>query len=252
MCHEAIFFQKATASVKGRILLVSAAVLLLAAVAVGIWYFAVQLPQQQAHAAVIEALQAYYNDKVTLFEKENAQYTTGQVDVVFLGDSLTDGYPVTEYYSEYMVVNRGIGGDTTYGLEDRLQVSVYDLQPKVAVMLIGANNMQTMFDNYERILQGLQENLPNTKIVLLSLTAMGRDWGRNNHLAAFNNVKIKKLAKEYGFAYVDLYTPLLDLRTNEIYEAYTTDGGHLTQQGYQVVTDALLPVLDALLQGNKS
>ena len=52
-----------------------------------------------------------------------------------------------------------------------MQVSVYDLKPKVVVMLIGANNFDTMFDNYESLLQGLQENLPDTKVVLLSLTA---------------------------------------------------------------------------------
>lgn len=246
------FFRNAAASLKDRILLIFAVVLVLAAIAVAIWYFAVQLPQQQARADMEEKMQTYYYEKVALYRQENAQYTPGEVDVVFLGDSLTDGYPVTECYSEYVVVNRGIGGDTTFGLENRLQVSVYDLQPKVAVMLIGANNMDTMFDNYERILQGFRDNLPNTKIVLVSLTAMGQEWGRKNHLAAFQNVKIKKLAEQYGYTYVDLFTPLLNLETNEIYPEYTTDGGHQTPAGYEVFTATIKPVIDALFQENKS
>ena len=164
-----------------------------------------------------------------------------------MGDSLTDGYDVVSYYPQFLVTNRGIGGDTTFDLESRLQVSVYDLKPKVAVMLIGANNFDTMFDNYERILMGLRDNLPNTKIVLISLTSMSMEWGKNNQKAAYNNAKIKLLAEKYGFSFVDMYTPLMDLSTGELYASFTTDGGHLTAEGYQRFTEVLTPVLEALL-----
>ena len=87
-----------------------------------------------------------------------------------LGDSLTEGYDIVKFYPYYKVVNRGIGGDTTFDLEKRLKVSAYDLKPKVLVMLIGANNFKTMFNNYERMVSSIKENLPNTEIVLLSLT----------------------------------------------------------------------------------
>lgn len=190
----------------------------------------------------------YYAQKVSTYEQENALYDDYEVDVAFLGDSLTDGYDLKKYYPEYLTANRGIGGDTTVGLEARLKVSVYDLKPKVAVMLIGANNMDSMFGNYESILIGLRDNLPNTKIVLLSLTAMGGElWGRKNQLASYNNVKIKKLASEYGFTFVDLYTPLFNPRTGEVYEGLTVDGGHFTHEGYVVVTSQIKPVLENLL-----
>ena len=190
----------------------------------------------------------YYAQKISLYEQENAQYGDYEVDVAFLGDSLTDGYDLQKYFPEYKTANRGIGGETTVGLESRLKVSVYDLKPKVAVMLIGANNMDSMFGNYENILIGLRDNLPNTKIVLLSLTAMGGEhWGRKNQLAAYNNVKIKKLASEYGFTFVDLYTPLFNPRTGEVYDGLTVDGGHFTHEGYVVVTAQIKPVLENLL-----
>ena len=189
----------------------------------------------------------YYNAKVAGYEEENAALTPGEVDVVFLGDSLTDGYDLATYYPQYVTLNRGIGGDTTYGLEDRLQVSVYDVQPRVAVMLIGVNNLSTMLENYERILQGFAEQLPNTEIVLLSLTSMGDSWGRNNEHAAYNNVYVRALAEKYGYHFVDLYTALLNFETGEIHAAYTTDGGHLTPLGYTVFTETLTPVLAELL-----
>ncbi len=190
----------------------------------------------------------YRAAKIALYTEENEKYGDFEVDVAFLGDSLTDMYNVAEYYPNYLVSNRGIGGDTTFGLEDRLQVSVYDLKPKAAVMLIGANNMDTMLDNYERILKGLKENLPDTKIILLSLTSMSGEWGKNNQLAAYNNVKIKLLAEKYSFEYVDLYSALFDLEKGEIFSEYTTDGGHLTSLGYEVLTEKITPVIEKQLE----
>lgn len=192
-------------------------------------------------------VQAYRNEKIKAYAQENESYELGEVEVAFIGDSLTDGYDLDLYYPDLVTSNRGIGGDTTFDLEKRLQVSLYDLQPKVVVMLIGANNFKTMFENYEDILIGIKENIPNSKVVLLSLTSMSGEWGKNNHLAAFNNVKIKALAEKYGYEFVDLYTPLLNLETNEIYPEYTTDGGHLTHEGYVVLTAQIRPVIDRLL-----
>ena len=189
----------------------------------------------------------FYNGKLAMFQEENQEYAHKTVDAVFLGDSLTDGYDVKSYYPEYTVLNRGIGGHTTIWLEKRLDVSLYSVKTKVAIMLIGANNMETMFENYQRILQSFKENVPKTKIILLSLTSMGREWGKKNQLAAYNNVKIKKLAEQYGFEFVDLYSALLNLEDGEIFDEYTTDGGHLTPKGYEVLTNCIKPVLQKLV-----
>jgi hypothetical protein len=193
---------------------------------------------------IAEEVRIYRENKFKIYREENEKYSDYEVDVAFLGDSLTDQYDVTNYYPNFLVSNRGIGGDTTFTLEERLQVSVYDLKPKVVVMLIGGNNINTMFDNYERILKGLEENLPNTNVVLLSLTSMsGEIWGANNKLAAYNNAKIKLYAEKYDFEFVDLYTPLMNLETGGIYDEYTTDGGHLTDKGYEVLTRCITPVV---------
>lgn len=222
--------------------------LVLAFVALAILYFAKILPEKREEEKLQEAVRAYRAAKLEQYEQENAEYDDYEVDVAFIGDSLTDGYDLAKYYPQYVTANRGIGGDTTFGLEERLQVSLYDLKPKVVVMLIGANNMDSMLENYESILKGLQENLPESKIVLLSLTAMGGEhWGRKNQLAAYNNVSIKLLAQKYNFAFVDLYSALYDVSIGEVYEGYTIDGGHFTHEGYTVVTAQITPVLKELL-----
>ncbi len=204
--------------------------------------------ERKKQAEQARLVQQYYENKLALYQTENELYDDYTIDVAFLGDSLTDGYNLAEFYPQYTTSNRGIGGETTHGLERRLQLSVYDLKPKIAVLLIGGNNLNTMFENYENILIGLRDNLPQTKIILVSLTAMGRDWAHKNKTAAYNNVIIKKLAGKYGFNFVDLYTPLFDETLGEIHPDYTTDGAHLTPLGYQVFTETLTPIIDDLLK----
>ena len=224
--------------------------ILVAVLSSAVYIYLKKQAEERQIAEFQQMMQDYYDGKVARFEEENKSIVPGKTDVVFLGDSLTDGCDLSLYYPEYTTLNRGIGGDTTIGLEKRLDVSVYAVQPKVVVMLIGANNFSTMFDNYEDILISLKENLPESKIILVSLTSMGGTWGKNNNLAAFNNVKIKALAEKYGYEFVDVYTPLLNFETNEIYEEYTTDGGHLTHEGYLVLTGEIKSVINKVMTEN--
>ena len=187
----------------------------------------------------------HYNSRVNLLIEENK--TAKEIDVVFLGDSLTEAYDVAKYYSEFNVLNRGIGGDTSFGVEKRLKESVYDANPKVTTMLIGANNQDSLMDNYEHILKSFKSNAPEMKVVLLSLTSMTDNWGKNNQKAKENNVRIKEYANTYGYEFIDLYNPLLDENTNELKREYTIDGGHLTEKGYEVVTNQIKPILHKLL-----
>ena len=217
------------------------------ALIVGLCFFVSWLKERRTTAQLIQQHQQYVADKLAAYAAENEVYADYQMDVAFLGDSLTDGYPLAQFYPQFQVTNRGIGGDTTFTLHERLQTSVLDLKPKVIVMLIGANNLPTMFDNYEQILQTFQQELPQTKVVLLSLTSMSGDWAHKNELATYSNVKIKLLAQKYGYEFVDLFSPLIDLETGMLKEEYSYDGGHLTLAGYEVITAAVTPVLEKLL-----
>ena len=231
---------------KKKWIFIGSAVFALLALGAALFFTVIKpwLHQLEWNKMVVE----YRQNKMTQYQQENEKYGDYEVEVAFLGDSLTDGYDLQTYYPQYITANRGIGGDTTFDLEGRLQVSVYDLKPQVVVMLIGANNPETMRENYEDILIGLKTNLPETKVVLLSMTAMGGEvWGVKNPQAAYNNVSIRLLAEKYGYTFVDLFSPLYDVSIGEVYDGYTTDGGHFTPKGYTVITSILTPVLESIL-----
>ncbi len=232
-----------------KALIIAIVVIAAIALAAGAMYiFKYHLPEKRKKAEHEKLVMEYRAAKMEQYRMENEKYDDYEVDVAFIGDSLTDGYDLEKYYPEYVVSNRGIGGDTTFDVEGRIDVSLYELKPKVAVMLIGGNNLKTMFDNYEKILAGMKENLPDTKIILVSLTAMGKQWGaEKNEIAALNNVKIKILAEKYGFDFVDLFTPLYDITIGEIYDEYTNDGAHQTDKGYEVFTATIKPAIEKAL-----
>jgi len=192
-----------------------------------------------------EFLQQYYKDKSASFAEENK--TLGEVDVAFIGDSLTDGYDLKTYYPDMTVINRGIGGDTTHGVLARLDTSVIEPAPRVVVMMIGTNNLGDMFTDYEDILAELKSELPDTHVVLLSIPPASGEYVERNGQIAINNVKIKSLAEKYDYAYVDVFTPLFDFERDELRAEYTTDGIHFTPLGYEVITAEVKPVLEDLL-----
>ncbi len=238
---------------KKKVLLIIIAALLAAALIAGICYlFFVHLPERKRMREGKEfaaAMAAYYDAKNESFVDENP--TKVGVDVAFIGDSLTDGYDVARYYPEFATANRGIGGDTTFGVEKRLQTSLFDIQPHVVVMMIGTNNLDTMFENYEDILVKLCDNLPNSEIVLLSIPPTAGAYKERNGRIAFNNVKIRALAEKYGYTYVDIHTLLLDHEKDVLRAAYTSDDLHFTHEGYVVITNAVKPVLTDLLENAK-
>ena len=228
-----------------RIVLIASIATLAVGSGFGVYFTVQTVKKKQRDEELRRLFEEHYNSRLALFEEENK--TAQDVDIVFLGDSLTEGYDVESYYPDYNVLNRGIGGDTTIGLEKRLKVSAYDANPKMIFMLIGANNFSTMLDNYENIVISIRENLPNTNLNLLSLTSMCQRWGRHNQDAINNNKVIKSYAEKYNLNYIDLFNPLLDPEKNELKEEYTVDGGHLTPAGYEVVTAQIMPICKAYL-----
>ncbi len=235
--------------IRNIIIFLLIALILISAIATAVYYFAVKLPEIKEKEKRMQEYRESYADMLEKYEEENKQYEDLEVDVAFIGDSLTAGYDVASYYPEYLVINRAIGGETTYGLRDRLDVSVTDLKPKVCVMLIGGNNPDTMFEDYEDIIITLKEQMPETKIVLIShAPTSGENWGARNEKFAYNNVKIKLLAEKHGCEFVDIYSPMLDLETGMMDDKYTVDGAHFTAEGYDVYTEQLKPVIDKLLK----
>ena len=200
---------------------------------------------------------SYYDKKCKSFSEENADLAKGQI--VFIGDSITDLYVLDDHYSDLSLkcYNRGISGDTTFGVMDRLKVSLYDIDPSIVVLMIGTNdingghNVDLIMQRYAWIMDDIYANLPGVELYCMSIIP------QNSQLEEYTSIRIdhttpvimsanemiRQLANEKGATYLDLFTLVAD-GDNHLIRGYSDDGIHLNYAGLAVWTDLIKPYLD--------
>jgi lysophospholipase L1-like esterase len=156
--------------------------------------------------------------------------------------------------------NRGIDGDTTEGLSKRLNLSIFDLKPKVLVLQIGTNDLQVLglpkektVESIHSLIQTIHQDMPTLKVLLVSLYPVNETTDklvnkmivgpRKNQDIQWINDKIRHLP---GVQFVDVYPALLD-EEGQLKMQYSKEGLHLSLAGYAVVTDVIKPILETLL-----
>lgn len=200
----------------------------------------------------------YYNNKCQSYQTQNVNLAKGQV--VFLGDSITDLYILDDHYADLPVAvyNRGISGDTTQGVLDRLQVSAFDIAPSVIVLMIGTNDINGNYEKagilqrYEKIIDEIYKALPDVTLFCMSVIPQNEDLEtystvkveKTTEIILEVNGQIKALAEKKGATFLDLF-PLLADENNRLIQEYSDDGLHLNKSGLTVWTDLLKPYLQA-------
>jgi len=180
----------------------------------------------------------YYHQKKSLFEK--LPDTTGEI--IFLGDSITDGCNWTELFQDIRVKNRGISGDITDGILARLS-EVTAAKPAKIFLMIGVNdlaigkNATEIVANIQKIVKKIQRSSQKTRVYLQSLLPVNPDLGMfPNHTDKTAeimeiNKRLQVLSEKYALVYVDLF-PAFAGTYNKLKPAYTNDGLHLTGSAY--------------------
>ncbi|MCT4544011.1 MAG: GDSL-type esterase/lipase family protein [Vallitalea sp.] len=202
-------------------------------------------------------LQPYhYKHRIAYFKKLNKGLKPG--GIVFLGDSLTEHFITSEFFPEHYVINRGISGDTTDGVLNRLQESVYNVKPEKVFLLIGTNDLgnkkerEYIINNIDRIIINIKEKLPQTKIYLQSLYPIRKEGQnkirkavvgvRNNEQINSINQNLISLSKKRDITYIDINSLLQD-EDGELKYKYTLEGLHISPLGYEVVAKGLYKYL---------
>ncbi|GAX39288.1 hypothetical protein NIES4075_02400 [Tolypothrix sp. NIES-4075] len=179
----------------------------------------------------------YYWHKKSQFEK----LPLSESDIIMLGDSITDEGEWTELLG-LNVKNRGISGDTTERILHRLN-TILESKTKQIFLMIGINDLindgksvTATLEQYKNILREFQEKIPKTKVFVQSVLPVNNKlylyWQDNNNVLKLNS-GLKKLAKEFNYEYIDIFSLLLDSE-NQLDAQYTVDGLHLNGQAYLV------------------
>ena len=165
-------------------------------------------------------------------------------EIVFLGDSLTDGCNWDEMFPNKNVVNRGISGDQTSGVLYRLD-EVTESKPLKVFLMIGVNDLaqgkieEEVVYNIKQIVKIIHKKSPDTEIYIQSLLPINSRFNNfPNHTDKTEPIiRINRALKNFSdmndITYIDLYSLLAD-KDNQLDSEYTNDGLHLKGSGYRM------------------
>lgn len=196
--------------------------------------------------ACANAESEYWRQRVSLFDILPIERN----DIVFLGNSITDGGEFAELFGMPNVKNRGIQSDVISGVAKRLR-QVTAGKPKKIFLLIGINDIShnltadRIASDYRDLVRRIRRETPATKLYIQSIFPINNDFGRYRNLKGKEetlkelNSRLSRIASEEGAEFVDLTPALADPKTGKLPREYTNDGLHLTGKGYRVWTDAI-------------
>lgn len=201
-------------------------------------------------SAVDAKADSYYDRKVSLFEL----LPINSNDIVFLGNSITDGGEFQELLNMPNVKNRGISSDVISGVEKRT-AQVMLGKPKKLFLLIGINDVshnltvKQLATRYERLVKNIRMLSPSTEVYLQSVMPVNNDFkrykslvGKEKTIKAFNK-EIERIAKANGCTFIDLTPALADPSTGKLRRSFTNDGLHLTGAGYKAWMNVVKPYI---------
>lgn len=205
-----------------------------------------------------DRLQARFNDFANLarYAKANSEVqpiAKGENRIVFLGDSITDGWKLAEYFPNQPYINRGISGQTTPQMLLRMQPDVVVHKPKVMILLAGTNDISAntgvvtnefIQGNIRSMVEIAHANGIN--VVLSSIMPVS-DYNKNAKGEIINrttqrpparilelNKWIKSYCDENGLVYLDYFSAMVDNK-GFLKAELANDGLHPNAEGYKIM-----------------
>jgi beta-glucosidase len=191
-----------------------------------------------------------------------ARASTGSVNLLFLGDSIIQGWDDTEAWQEHFAARPaahfGIGGDGTQHLLYRIEHGeIGRLRPEAVVLLIGTNNLaqndrpRDVAAGVGRVVDAVRESLPDARILLLGLLPRGAvpsartEFQPPDPRVAATNDLIRRLADGRRVVFLDIGPAFLDAE-GRIPAPLMPDFVHPSALGYERMAEALEPALAEL------
>ncbi|MBN2604389.1 MAG: hypothetical protein JXR62_01040 [Bacilli bacterium] len=187
--------------------------------------------------------------------KEIAESEFEKNQVVLVGDCMIENLDIQKYFVDKIIYNNGISGDTTELLAKSLYKRALKLKPSKLFISIGSNdigfdqrNVKEIYLNILEMIQEIKTRSKNTEIHIVSvipvnpanMDRINREYvdSRDNYEISMLNYYLKNYARKNRIKFVDV-TKLLK---NDFYQLgldFTTDGFHLNETGYRVVSDLI-------------
>lgn len=179
-----------------------------------------------------------YNVRLAAFRNE----PPSSGGIIFLGNSITETGDWKKLLKDPTVLNRGISGDVSFGILNRLD-EVIRHKPSKIFLLIGINDLSkgipksVIIQNIFSIVGRLHGELPKTEIFVQSILPVNprhknfpAGYGKENDIRE-TNAQLSKYSDALKYTFVDIYNQFLD-NSLQLDLKFTPDGLHLNAAGY--------------------
>lgn len=224
-------------------------------------------PDLSTALRTVAANDARLRDWAQLNRYREANRGVGAVDVVFMGDSITDSWPQPRFGAFFpgkRYVGRGISGQTTPQMLIRMRPDVLNLKPKVVVILAGTNDIAGNTGPMTN--EEIQDNLVSmselataagVKVVLSSITPVSAYHAGPNQapqtttrpLARIHavNAWMKQYAAAHRYVYLDYFSAMTDA-TGVMRSELTADDLHPNEAGYAIMAPLAQAAIDQAMR----
>lgn len=169
--------------------------------------------------------------------------------IIFLGDSITEMGDWKKILNDSTIINRGIGGDITYGVLRRVK-DITDRNPSKVFILVGINDIgksipeAVIAGNYLKTVREIHNKCPKTSVYVQSVLPVNprlphfpQHYDKQEQILALNKL-LAFYAREGNYAYIDIFHLFADA-DGRLGSQYTCEGLHLKQTAYQIWVDYL-------------
>lgn len=189
----------------------------------------------------------YYHQRVSFFRE--MPVTKGEI--IFLGNSITDGAEWAQLFNDLRMKNQGISGDVTAGLLHRLDV-VTDRNPAKIFLLIGTNdlargiNADTVLHNIYLLADYVKQESPKTKLYVQSILPVNDGYGKfaghtkNGEKIISTNELLRTNATAHNYQYIDIHSLFVD-ESGKLKMELSNDGLHLMGSAYLLWKEIIYP-----------
>ncbi len=189
----------------------------------------------------------HWQQRYALFKEELSSVPKN--GILFLGDSITEEFPLGTYFPDSPIINRGIGGDSIDGVIARLELSAIQPRPAKLFLMIGINDIGAdqsvayMRQKYIELFSLIQSGLPQTQFYVQSLLPCTEEWSKSmtDQVREINQF-LQKICREKSIPFIDLYARFIDPK-NYLNEGLSRDGLHINTNGYNLWAQIIGPLL---------
>lgn len=215
-------------------------------------YFSYRIWNNRGNSEPTSKVEDYWMERDEYFEL----LPQDSMAIVFIGTSITHNFEIEEAFDISHIQNRGINGDDFEGMINRIN-PIIEQNPRAIIIEGGINDLASK-KSVNQIVSQLIELLeiiinktgkPCEISILSVLPVANESSSMSSYCSPEMNAKIvklnsniKEICLKRGVNYIDAHTEFAI--NNQIPSKLTTDGVHLSGEGYLKLSAVLQPTIE--------